>query len=58
MRRKKGKIGQMLIKIDLEKAYDCLSWEFVHETLREICLPNESICLIMDCITSATMQLL
>lgn len=33
MLRKKGKRGQILIKVDLEKAYDRLSWSFIRETL-------------------------
>lgn len=28
--RKKGEIGQMLVKVDLEKAYICLRWEFIY----------------------------
>ena len=32
MRKKKGKVGQMAIKVDLKKAYDRLSWEFIYET--------------------------
>lgn len=58
MRRKKGKRGQMLIKVDLEKAYDRLSRDFIHETLREAGIPSELIHLIMNCISSVTMQVL
>jgi len=29
MRRKKGKIDFMIVKIDLEKAYDRLRWPFI-----------------------------
>lgn len=47
--------GQMLIKVDLEKAYDQLSWEFIYETLREVNLPTELIRLTTDCISSTTM---
>lgn len=39
MLRKKGERGQILIKVDLEKAYDRLSWSFIRETLCEVRLP-------------------
>lgn len=31
--RKKGRLGFMAIKIDLEKAYDLLEWSFIRDTL-------------------------
>ena len=46
----------MAIKVDLEKAYDNLSWNFIHETLRVIGLPQDMIHVIMDCITIVSMQ--
>ena len=57
MRKNTGKIGHMVIEVDLEKAYDRLRWDFIHETLSEVGLPAQFIRLIMDCITSPTMQL-
>ncbi|KAL9432093.1 hypothetical protein AB3S75_027164 [Citrus x aurantiifolia] len=47
MRHKKGRIGQMGIQVDLEKAYDRLSWDFLYETLREFGLPTDLVRLIM-----------
>ena len=32
----KGKKGVMVIKIDLEKAYDSLDWRFVVDSLRDL----------------------
>jgi len=29
--KKKGKVGYMVIKVDLEKAYDKLEWSFIHK---------------------------
>ncbi|KAE8695366.1 Detected protein of unknown function [Hibiscus syriacus] len=36
MRLKKGKIGYMAIKIDLDKIYDRLEWPFIDDTLKEL----------------------
>ncbi|KAH9666253.1 reverse transcriptase domain-containing protein [Citrus sinensis] len=58
MRRKMGKKGFMAIKVDLEKAYDKLSWNFISETLTELALPLDLIRLIMECITSTSMNIL
>lgn len=33
MRRKKGRRGWMLLKLDLEKAYDRIRWDFLEDTL-------------------------
>lgn len=36
MRNKKGRSGWMALKVDLEKAYDRLSWEFIEDTMQTI----------------------
>lgn len=40
MRRKKGKKGWMLLKLDLEKAYDRIRWDFLEDTLHAAKLPQ------------------
>lgn len=52
--RKKGTVGYMAIKIDLEKAYDKLEWSFILKRLMEINLPQELIDLIMSCVCSVS----
>ena len=48
----------MAIKVDLEKAYDCLNWSFIQETLRDVDIPKNLVEVIYWCITSSRMQLL
>ena len=56
--RKKGAVGYMAIKIDLEKAYDKLEWSFIRERLMEINLPTELTDLIMSCVCSVSSSVL
>lgn len=50
------KISQKAIKVDLEKAYDRLSLEFIHETRRVIELPQDLIRIIIKCTTTVLMH--
>ena len=56
--RKKGKVGYMVVKIDLEKAYDRLEWSFIREVLYAANFPPDLIQLIMSCVSSATTSVL
>ena len=58
MDNKKGKVGWMAIKVDVEKAYDRLSWGFIEDTLKNIGIPDKLHRVIMQCITSSTMSLI
>ncbi|XP_061375671.1 uncharacterized protein LOC133317799 [Gastrolobium bilobum] len=58
MRVKKGSQGWMMIKVDLEKAYDRLDWSFILETLDDIGLPEPLSLLIYKCISTSSMSLL
>ena len=49
--KKKGKVGYMAIKIDLEKAYDKLEWSFIRDMLLRINLPVDLIDLITSCVS-------
>ena len=42
------------MKIDLEKAYDKISWDFLKQTLEEFNFDNNLIDLIMCCVTNVT----
>lgn len=46
----------MLIKVDLEKAYDRLKWEFIRETLEDVGVPTKIIETTYRCITSGSFR--
>ncbi|KAH1074241.1 hypothetical protein J1N35_026569 [Gossypium stocksii] len=48
----------MAIKLDLEKAYDRISWEFIDASLVAAGIPDFLIKVIMDAISSSSMQVL
>lgn len=56
--RKRGNAGYMVIKIDLEKAYDRLEWSFVREVLCLTNFPPDMIQLIMSCVSSASASIM
>ena len=58
MRYKKGVEGWMAIKVDLEKAYDRLRWDFIEGTLKDAGLPSKFVQAVMLCISSCSMQIL
>ncbi|OMO59932.1 reverse transcriptase [Corchorus capsularis] len=58
VRRSKSKNGLMAIKIDLEKAYDRVSWAFLRETLEVFGFPQRWISLIIFCVEGASMSIL
>lgn len=48
----------MVIKMDMEKAYDIMDWNFIQQTLIGFCFPNNIINLIMNCITTIKFSIL
>lgn len=52
MRQKKGPMGWMAIKVHLEKAYNCLSWDFIRDTLILANMHDPVVSLTMDFVTS------
>ncbi|KAG8386707.1 hypothetical protein BUALT_Bualt03G0177000 [Buddleja alternifolia] len=54
----KSKIGSMIIKLDLEKAYDNISWPFLKQTLDYFHFPSHTINLIMSCVEASELRIL
>lgn len=51
------KKGYMIVKLDLEKAYDRLEWPFIMDTLQTLGLPERIQDVIFHCISSANMSI-
>ena len=58
MRQIKVRKGMMAIKVDLEKAYDRLQWDFIGDTFIKAKLPYDMVSLIMKCIESTSINVL
>lgn len=58
MRRKKGRKGWMLLKLDLEKAYDRIRWDFLEETIKAAGLSEGWVRRIMECVKGPSMSIL
>ncbi|XP_061343679.1 uncharacterized protein LOC133289698 [Gastrolobium bilobum] len=58
MNRQRGGKAFMSIKIDLVKAYDRLSWEFINQVLQEIGIPRNLISIIQACLSTPNFQIL
>lgn len=57
-KRKKGKKGAMIAKIDLEKAHDRIDWTFLQEVLCSVGLDSAMITVIMGCLHSTRISVL
>ena len=58
MKKKKGSLGWMALKIDLEKAYNRVSWLFIKEVLTAYGFDAHWVGWVSKCISSATVKLL
>lgn len=58
MKRKTGEVGAMVIKVDLEEAYDRVNWNFLQSVVRAADLSKNLVKLIMHCIRSIKLSIL
>ncbi|XP_061347977.1 uncharacterized protein LOC133293425 [Gastrolobium bilobum] len=58
MKMNKGKVGWMIVKVDLEKAYNRINWVFLRNTLDEVGLHQQTIELIMEDFSYVSMSVL
>ena len=56
--KKKGRVSYMAIKLDLEKAYDRLEWNFVHKVLEAFRFPPKLTKIIMSYIAMTSISVL
>lgn len=58
MRKSKRKKGDVAYKLDLEKAYDNVSWDFLKSFLEDFGFTSLTINLIMHCVTSSSLSVI
>lgn len=58
LRKKQGKKGMMLVKINLEKAYDRIWWPFLEVVLERIGIGDTLVKVIMSCISSTRLSVI
>lgn len=58
MHKSKKKKGDVAFKIDLQKAYDHVSWDYLRGCLEDFGFPHLTIQLIMHCVTSSSLSLI
>ena len=58
MKRSKRKKGFVAFKLDLEKAFDNVNWDFLKNCLHDFGFPQDTIKLIMHCVSSPSYSVL
>ena len=58
IRMKKGKHGLVILKLDMEKAYDCLEWSFTKNVLLNFGFLTRFVDWILQCVTTSSATIL
>ena len=53
-KKKKGKVGEMTLKLDISKAYDRVEWICLEKIMQKLGFDNKWRALIMRCITTVS----
>ena len=56
--RKKGRMGQLILKLDLEKVYDRLERDFILEVLTFFNFPPSFVDLVLECVSTSSFSIL
>ena len=56
--KKRGKVGYIALKIDLEKAYDKLEWSFIRDMMIRANFPKDLVDIIISCVSTVSTEIL
>ena len=51
-KKKKGKCGEMAVKLDISKAYNRVEWNYLQQIMQKLGFHKQWISIVMWCVTS------